>query len=35
LLFLSGQWGTRRKLACLASVARRGEMQRMGTGSSN
>src|SRR6516162_806230 len=35
LLFLCGQWGTRRKLACSTSVAGRDEMQRMGTGSNS
>src|SRR6516165_12367926 len=35
LLFLAGQWGTRRELAGAASVARSNEMQRMGTSSSN
>src|SRR5215469_10400538 len=35
LLFLAGQWGTRRELTGSASVARSNEMQRMGTGSIN
>src|SRR5262249_5663211 len=34
-LFLAGQWGARRKLACPAGVARGGEMQRVGNGSSS